>query len=123
MAGDRLTMGELAAAVVAQDDELRDSLKGLVNDMIRHVRWTMRHGEPSAKTALAKQVIPQLLTAINKVDQNESEAEERAAYERMMKALTGEVHEVEAKEIEPQATPDIPQVSPVPKTRKKVAPR
>ena len=121
MAGDRLTMGELAAAVVAQDDELRDSLKGLVNDMIRHMRWTMRHGDPSAKTALAKQVIPQLLTAINKVDQNESEAEERAAYERMMKALTGEVHEVEAKEIEPQATPDIPQVSPTPRPRKQVA--
>ena len=106
MAGDRLTVGELAAAVVAQDAEVRDDLKALVRDMIRHMRWTMRHGEPSAKTALSKQIIPQLLTAINKVDQNEHEAEERAAYERLMKALSGDAPVTEPADTTPETTVD-----------------
>lgn len=116
MAGDRLTVGELAAAVVAQDEEVRDDLKALVRDMIRHMRWTMRHGDPSAKTALSKQIIPQLLTAINKVDQNEHEAEERAAYERLMAALAGNAPVAEPADTTPETTVD---AAPV----KKAAPR
>jgi hypothetical protein len=104
----QLSMGDLAAAVVAADDDLRDDLKKLVADMIRHMRWTMRHGEPSAKTQLSKQIMPQLLKAINKVDTDESEKEERAAYERMMAALRGDVIPADAIDTTPQASEDAP---------------
>ena len=107
-----LSMGDLAAAVVAADDGLRDDLKKLVADMIRHMRWTMRHGEPSAKTQLSKQIMPQLLKAINKVDSDESEKEERAAYERMMAALRGDVIPVDAIDTTPQASEDAPAPTP-----------
>lgn len=119
MANDRLSMGDLAAAVVAQDDDLRDNLKGLVNDMIKHMRYTMRHGDPSQKTALARQIIPQLLTAINKVDADEGEKEEKAAYERMMAALRGENPTADAPDTAPEATEDAPR----PAATKALAPR
>lgn len=86
-----VSVSELAAAVVAADDELRNELKGLVSDIIGHMRYTMRHGDPSAKIALAKSITPQLLTAVNKVDQSEGEQARREAYERMMSELRGEV--------------------------------
>ena len=126
MAGEKLSIGDLAAAVVANDDKIRDELKGLVSDMIRHMRHTMRHGDPSAKIALSKQVIPQLLTAINKVDQSESEREEREAYQRLLRQMTGQEPAPEVEDLAPQATPDIPQVAPkrpVKKVAKKVASR
>lgn len=126
MARDQLSVGDLAAAVVAQDEEVRDQLKGLVTDMIKHMRFTMRHGEPSAKTALSKQIIPQLLTAINKVDGDEREAEERRAYERMMASLRGEAPpDPERRPTEPEATEDAPAVvahkPPLKKPAKKAA--
>jgi len=113
MADPRLSVGDLAAAVVAQDDEVRDSLKGLVNDMIRHMRYTMRHGDPGQKTALSKQIIPQLLTAINKVDADDGEKEEKAAYDRMMAALRGEYVPPESPATTPEATVDAPTPSPL----------
>jgi len=93
MAAKQLSVGELAAAVVAGDEELRDSLKGLVSDIIGHMRYTMKHGEASAKIQLAKAITPQLLTAINKVDQEQSREAEREAYARMMSSLRGEHEE------------------------------
>lgn len=119
MANDRLSMGDLAAAVVAQDEDLRDDLKGLVRDMIRHMRHTMRHGDPASKIALSKQIIPQLLTAINKVDADEGEKEEKAAYDRMMAALRGDLPAVDAPDLTPEATEDAPVKKPAP--RKKLA--
>jgi len=117
MTNEKLSMGDLAAAVVAQDDEIRDDLKGLVRDMIRHMRHTMRHGDPASKIALSKQIIPQLLTAINKVDADEGEKEEKAAYERMMAALRGDVPTADAPP-EPEATEDLP-AAPKPAPAKK----
>lgn len=85
-----VSVGELAAAVVAADEDLKNELKHLVQDIIGHMRYTMRHGDPSAKIALAKTITPQLLGAINKVDKGEDEQAKRAAYERMMADLRGE---------------------------------
>jgi hypothetical protein len=116
---DKLSLGDLAAAVVAQDEEIRDDLKGLVSDMIKHMRYTMRHGEASAKTALSKQIIPQLLTAINKVDSDESEKEEKAAYDRMMAQLRGDPVTHPRPDTSPEATED----APAPVAKKTAAPR
>ena len=102
----KLSMGDLAAAVVAQDDELRDELKGLVSDIIKHMRYTMRHGDPGQKVQLSKSVVPQLLGAINKVDGDAGAAEERAAYERMMAALKGAPVVGSAPSLAPEATVD-----------------
>lgn len=104
----KLSIGDLAAAVVAQDEQIRNQLKGLVNDVVLHMRHTMRHGDPAQKTALAKQVLPQLLTAIKKVDGDTSAAEERAAYDRMMAAIRGEVEVAPVVDTTPQATADGP---------------
>lgn len=85
-----VSLGELAQAVVAADDELRNELKALVQDIIGHMRYTMRHGDPASKLSLAKSITPQLLTAINKVDHSEDEQARREAYNRMMAELRGE---------------------------------
>jgi hypothetical protein len=86
-----LNVGELAAAAVAADDGLRDNLKGLVNDVINHMRYTMRHGDPAAKLQLSRAITPQLLTAINKVDEEQGRAAEREAYQRLVEAFKGEL--------------------------------
>lgn len=91
MAGNQnVTVTDLAAAVVAEDDELRGQLKALVSDMIGHMRYTMRHGDPAAKLALAKNITPQLLSSMQKVESGEGDKERRAAYERMMRELRGD---------------------------------
>jgi hypothetical protein len=107
---DKLSLPDLAAAVVAQDEDIRDSLKGLVQDMIKHMRYTMRHGDPSAKTALSKQIIPQLLNGVHKVDSDAGEAEERAAYKRLMSALAGDAPVEKTPDKSPEATEDAPTV-------------
>jgi hypothetical protein len=84
-------IGDLAAAAVAADDDLRDSLKGLVSDVIQHMRYTMRHGDPAAKLQLSRAITPQLLSAINKVDEEQGRAAEREAYKRLMGAFKGEL--------------------------------
>jgi hypothetical protein len=84
-------VGDLAAAVVAADPELRDELRGLVADIVGHMRYTMKHGEPASKIALTKTIIPQLLGAINKVEKSEEQDGQRAAYERMLAAVRGDV--------------------------------
>lgn len=90
MAEKELNIAELAAVVVAADPELRDEIKGLVSDIIGHMRYTMRHGDPNAKLQLARYITPQLLGAMKRVDKADNEAEKRAAYERMMAQLRGE---------------------------------
>jgi hypothetical protein len=91
-------MAQLAAGIVADDKAIRDSLKGLVNDIINHQRIVMRVGSPQDKQALVKAVLPQMLAAMNTVAQDEAAAEEQAAYDRMRAALRGElpVHELPA---------------------------
>ena len=85
-----LNVGELAAAAVAADDDLRDDLKGLVSDVINHMRYTMRHGDPAAKLQLSRAITPQLLSAINKVDEEQGRAAEREAYQRLLSAFKDE---------------------------------
>lgn len=86
-----ISVGDLAAAVVAQDPQLQNELKNLVTDIVGNMRYTMRHGDPAAKAALSKAVIPQLLSAISKVERDGARDEERAAYERMMAAIRGDL--------------------------------
>lgn len=123
------TMSEVTTAVVAQDKEIRDSLKGLVDDMIHYLRHTMRHGDPAQKLQLSKQIVMPMLTAINKVDASEEEAAERAAYQRLMRELRGEgspiPEEQQQRDEPPPAAEDTPPPKPPVKrqARKKAAPK
>lgn len=130
MPGEQKSMSELTSAVVAQDKEIRDSLKALVDDMIGYLRHTMRHGDPAQKLQLSKQIVMPMLTAIHKVSATEEEAAERAAYQRLMMQLRGEGSstdpEAEAQRVEPPpAEEDTPPSPPVKKRapRKKAAPK
>lgn len=87
---DELSLAELAKTVVAEDPVLRDMLRQLVADMVGVMRYTMRHGTPSEKLQLARSIVPQLLTAMKSVDQNQTDAAKREAYERMMAKMRGE---------------------------------
>ena len=91
MAGNGpVSVGGLAAAVVAQDPALQNELKGLVADIVGNMRHTMRHGDPAAKAALSKAVVPQLLAAISKVEKSAAVEEQRAAYERLLAGIRGD---------------------------------
>ena len=84
-------LSDMAVAAIAEDPTLKSEMNKLVRDIIAHQRLTMRIGSPAEKTALVKAVLPQMLSAMNTVAQDESEAEERAAYDRMRSALRGEL--------------------------------
>lgn len=90
-----LNIGDLAAAVVAQDDDLRDDLAKLMKTIIAHMQYTMMYGEATAKTALAKSITPQLLRGLHQAAGNEQDREMKAAYERMMNELAGGSRETE----------------------------
>lgn len=83
-------LAQLATAVIADDKDMRNELKGLVQDIIKHQRLTMRVGTPAEKQALVKAVLPQMLSAMNTVAQDEAAADEQAAYDRMRATLRGE---------------------------------
>lgn len=80
-----------AAAIVAEDRELKDQLSGLIRDIVKHQRIVMRAGSSAEKAALVKAILPQMLNAMNTVSQNEQEATERAAYERMQAVMRGDI--------------------------------
>jgi hypothetical protein len=84
-------LADLAAATIASDPTIKREMSQLVREIIAHQRMVMRVGSPADKTALVKAVLPQMLGAMNTVQQDEQEAEERAAYDRLRAALRGEV--------------------------------
>lgn len=84
-------IGEMAAAVVAQDPQLQDELRELVRGIVKFMKHTMVHGDVNAKTALARSITPQLLSALSSVDNDVKMREERQAYDRMLDGVRGGV--------------------------------
>jgi hypothetical protein len=80
----------LAAAVIAQDPELRNDLRSMIKDMIGVLRYQIRYGDDSTKISLAKTMVPQLLRSMQNVEQDEERAAERMAYERILASARGE---------------------------------
>lgn len=83
-------LAAMAVAVIADDSHLKSEMNQLVREIIAHQRLIMRVGSPADKTALVKAVLPQMLSAMSTVAQEEQEAEERAAYDRLRADLRGE---------------------------------
>lgn len=86
----KISIGELAATVVAQDPELRDDLRALMRDIVISMRRTMKHGAPNEKLQLVKTITPALLKGLGEADQGESDRRRREAYERMLASVRGD---------------------------------
>lgn len=87
-------LGEVAAAVLADNPDLRNRVTKLVERLLSHAEKTMRFGSEGEKNALMKQVVPGLLRSLKSADVNAGEAEQAAAYERMQRYSRGETDEL-----------------------------
>jgi hypothetical protein len=87
---NEVSLNDLAAAVIAQDPELRNDLRSMVKDMIGMLRYQIRYGDDSTKVSLARTMVPQLLRSMQNVEQDEERAEERKAYDRILASARGE---------------------------------
>lgn len=83
-------IADVAAHVVADDPQIRQRMKRLVNAMLDDAEHTVQFGSMTDRTALMKQVVPALLRSMQGADANASESADKAAYERMMAKLRGE---------------------------------
>lgn len=84
MSTPKLSVIDLAARIVADDPELRDSLRELMNDAIVHMQYTLKHGSMAEKNLLAKVIMPTLIKALGETNSGEAAQREREAYQRMM---------------------------------------
>lgn len=81
---------DVAAAIVANDPQIRQRMKKIVNSLLDDAERTIAIGDPRDKAQLMKQVMPALLRSMQGADANASEAAEKVAYDRMLAALRGE---------------------------------
>jgi hypothetical protein len=77
-------IGEVAAAIVADDPQIRARMQKLVNALIDDAFHILKYGTPIERAGLMKQVVPALLRSMRGADANASERQELDAYERMM---------------------------------------
>lgn len=82
------SLEDATVAIIATDPELRAELRGLIMDATKRYRHVVRWGQPDARLAAIKAIVPGLLRSMGRVEQSEEEAEARAAYERLLKAET-----------------------------------
>lgn len=82
-------VNELAAAALAADPALQTAMRGLILDGINHIRLQMRHGDDAIKTSIARALVPYLLKGMQQVDEQNSSAREREAYQAIRDAVMG----------------------------------
>lgn len=80
------SLEDATVAIIASDPELRAELRGLIMDATKRYRHVVRWGQPDARLAAIKAIVPGLLRSMGRVEQSEEEAEARAAYERLLNA-------------------------------------
>ena len=85
------SINELAKAAVEGDSELQAELRKMVRNAIKIGTHTLAHGSPTDKMAMMKTLMPHMLEALRQTEQNERAASERAAYERIMAELRGDL--------------------------------
>lgn len=100
------SLEDATVAIIATDPELRAELRNLIMDATKRYRHVVRWGQPDARLAAIKAIVPGLLRAMGRVEQSEEEAEARAAYEQIRAAEipifdphAGAAVEVEAKKV------------------------
>jgi len=83
----------ISREIVAGDAGLQAELKQLITASIKMAVHTMKFGMPAEKMAMMKMLTPHMLEALRQTQQSEAKEAERAAYERILKELRGEVVE------------------------------
>ncbi len=113
------SLEDATVAIIASDPELRAELRGLIMDATKRYRHVVRWGQPDARLAAIKAIVPGLLRSMGRVEQSEEEAEARAAYERLLNAETATFQPAAEEEL-PQ---DMPPAKPVKVLREAAAKR
>ena len=81
----------MAAAVVAQDEELRDRVRRLANMTLDAYEQMMRTGTPQVKTALMRSMIPALVKELREEKEDDSIVALRMQVEAMNRQMRADV--------------------------------
>jgi hypothetical protein len=88
---DPTELGGLVAQVVANDTELRDRVRVLVNNLIKHAEYTMVFGKPAERTHLMKAIMPHMLKALQTAEGDEAERERAEGYKRIRDSFAANI--------------------------------
>lgn len=83
-------IAEVAAQVVASDEQLRRRVSKLVKRLVIEAEHTLDFGTPSDKAALMKAIVPTMLRSIQSADADANSAAKRASYERILSQMRGD---------------------------------
>lgn len=78
---------DIAAQVVAEDDELKSRVRGLIDLMLEQSEELIQTGTPAIKLQLMKSVIPALVKEMRPAEKNDELAELRTAMRELYASL------------------------------------
>jgi hypothetical protein len=90
------TLGNLAAQVLASDEQLKKEVAEAVKLAVRQAIFTLKFGTPQDKAAIMKAIVPSMLKSMQSLQDDEFEQQRRQAYERLRRQLVGEDGEAES---------------------------
>lgn len=83
-------LGELAAAILTDNAELRARVHRLIEALVASAEYTVRYGTPTERAQLMRTVVPSLLKSIQAADTGSGDDAQAAAYQRLLSAMGGE---------------------------------
>lgn len=84
------TDAEVAAAVVAQDAQLRARLVRIYNKALDDVEQTFDTGYAKDRAVYVRQIVPIMMRGLQEAEAAQADAELQAAFERVMAAVRGD---------------------------------
>lgn len=78
------SLEDATVALINSDPELRDELRELIKDALARYRHVIKWGQPDARLAAIKAIVPGLMRAMGRVEQSESDKQMRDAYDRLL---------------------------------------
>jgi hypothetical protein len=82
------SLEDATVALLQQEPELRAQLRTLLSTAIARFQHTIEFGSPDARLTAMKAIVPGLIKSMGRVEQSAGEAEQRAAYERLLHGIT-----------------------------------
>jgi len=89
--GQVTDVNALAAAVVAQDEELRDRVRRIANMTLDAYEQMMQTGTPAVKTTLMRSMIPALVRELKEEKEDDSIVALRFQVEQMNRQMRSDV--------------------------------
>lgn len=83
-------LGDLAAAILTDNAELRERVHRLINNLLASAEYTVKYGTPTERAQLMRTIIPALLKSIQAADTGSGDDAKAEAYTRLLQALGGE---------------------------------